>query len=91
VAGGDVAWRVAGADGIQVAVRMPWEEGPCAIVLARRPALGPPGAVRDLLTASIVLCVVLLGAVWFAAGPIVERVRRLTGQVRQSAAARFGK
>jgi hypothetical protein len=46
------AWRVAGADGIQVAVRMPWGEGPCAVVLARRPALGPPGAVSDLRSSS---------------------------------------
>lgn len=82
-------WRVAGADGIQVAVRMPWEDGPCAIVLARRPVLGPPGAVSDLLIGSIVLCGVLLGAVMLSAGPLVERVRRLTGQVRQSAATRY--
>ena len=82
-------WRVAGADGIQVAVRMAWEDGPCAIVLARRPVLGPPGAVRDLLIGSLVLCAVLLGAVLLAAGPIVERVRRLTAQVRQSAATRY--
>lgn len=82
-------WRVAGADGIQVAVRMPWEGGPCAVVLARRPSLGPPGAVSDLLVGSLVLCAVLLGAVMLAAGPLVERVRRLTGQVRQSAATRY--
>ena len=82
-------WRLGTADGIQVAVRMTWPEGPCAIVLARRPTFGPPGAVRDLLTGSIALCAVLLAAVMLAAGPLVERVRRLTAQVRLSAATKY--
>ncbi len=65
----------------QVAVRMPWDEGPCAVVLMR--AKGPPswfsGAVLmpALLVALVVIFVALL-----AAGPIVGRVRRLTESVR---------
>ena len=65
----------------QVAVRMPWGEGPCAVVLMR--AKGPPhwfsGAV--LMPAFLVALVVILVAL-FAAGPIVRRVRQLTESVR---------
>lgn len=66
----------------QVAVRMPWVEGPCAIVLMRSKA--PPswfsGAV--LMPAFLVALVVILVAL-FAAGPIVVRVRQLTDSVRK--------
>ncbi len=66
----------------QVAVRMPWDEGPCAVVLMR--AQGPPawfsGAV--LAPAFLVALVVILVAL-FAAGPIVRRVRQLTESVRK--------
>ena len=66
----------------QVAVRMPWDEGPCAVVLMR--AKGPPhwfsGAV--LMPAFLVALVVILVAL-FAAGPIVRRVRQLTESVRK--------
>ena len=66
----------------QVAVRMPWGEGPCAVVLMR--AKGPPhwfsGAV--LMPAFLVALVVILVAL-FAAGPIVRRVRQLTESVRK--------
>lgn len=76
-------------EGFEFAVRMPWEEGPCAIMLAQRPDTGPRSAVIDLLWSSLALCGVLLGAVLFAAGPIVERVRVLTAQVRDSAAGGY--
>jgi signal transduction histidine kinase len=66
----------------QVAVRMPWDDGPCAVVLMR--AKGPPpwfsGAV--LTPAFLVALVVILVAL-FAAGPIVRRVRQLTESVRK--------
>jgi len=65
----------------QVAVRMPWNDGPCAVVLMR--AKGPPpwfsGAV--LMPAFLVALVAILVAL-FAAGPIVRRVRQLTEAVR---------
>jgi signal transduction histidine kinase len=61
---------------------MPWDEGPCAVVLMR--AKGPPswfsGAV--LMPAFLVALVVILVAL-FAAGPIVRRVRQLTESVRK--------
>jgi signal transduction histidine kinase len=70
----------------QVAVRMPWDEGPCAVVLMR--AKGPPpwfsGAV--LMPAFLVALVVILVAL-FAAGPIVRRVRQLTESVRKIGSA----
>jgi signal transduction histidine kinase len=66
----------------QVAVWMPWNDGPCAVVLMR--AKGPPpwfsGAV--LMPAFLVALVTILVAL-FAAGPIVRRVRQLTEAVRR--------
>ena len=60
---------------------MPWDEGPCAVLLMR--SKGPPswfsGAV--LMPAFLVALVVILVAL-FAAGPIVRRVRQLTESVR---------
>jgi signal transduction histidine kinase len=82
-AGNDIAFhRSADRRRAQVAVRMPWDEGPCAIVLMR--AKGPPrwfsGAV--LMPAFLVALVMILVAL-FAAGPIVRRVRQLTESVRK--------
>lgn len=66
----------------QVAVRMPWDQGPCAVVLVR--GKGPPpwfsGAV--LMPALLVALVMILVAL-LAAGPIVRRVRQLTESVRR--------
>jgi signal transduction histidine kinase len=66
----------------QVAVRMPWKDGPCAIVLLR--AKGPPpwfsGPV--LLPAFLVALIVIVVAL-LAAGPLVRRVRQLTDSVRR--------
>jgi len=66
----------------EVAVRMPWTEGPCAVLLLR--AKGPPpwfsGPV--MMPAFLVALVVVLVAL-FAAGPIVGRVRQLTESVRK--------
>lgn len=80
-------WPPATRAGLEVALRMPWD-GPAAVVLVRRPEIGPPNALRDFVLASALLCAVLLGAVVFAAGPVVERVRRLTAQVRRGADAK---
>jgi signal transduction histidine kinase len=82
-AGKDVAaYRSADQRRTQVAVRMAWDEGPCAVVLMR--TKGPPpwfsGAV--LMPAFLVALVVILVAL-FAAGPIVRRVRQLTESVRK--------
>jgi len=82
-AGNDIAaYRSEDHRRTQVAVRMPWDEGPCAVVLIR--AKGPPpwfsGAV--LMPALLVALVMILVAL-FSAGPIVRRVRQLTESVRQ--------
>jgi len=82
-AGNDVAAdRSSDQRRTQVAVRMPWNEGPCSVLLMR--AKGPPswfsGAV--LMPAFLVALVVILVAL-FAAGPIVRRVRQLTDSVRK--------
>jgi signal transduction histidine kinase len=81
-------WPPPSRAGLEVAVRMPWD-GPAAIVLVRRREIGPPNATRDFLVGSALLCAVLLGAVVLAAGPVVERVRRLTAQVRRSADEKY--
>jgi len=82
-AGKDIAsYRSADQRRTQVAVRMAWDEGPCAVVLMR--IKGPPpwlsGAV--LMPAFLVALVMILVAL-FAAGPIVRRVRQLTDSVRK--------
>jgi len=61
----------------QLAVRMPWNEGPCSVLLLR--AKGPPpwfsgAALMPAFLISIMVVIVSL----LAAGPIVRRVRQLT-------------
>ncbi|MFZ1865850.1 MAG: HAMP domain-containing sensor histidine kinase [Polyangiales bacterium] len=82
-AGNDVAaTRTPDSRRAEVAVRMPWNDGPCAVLLLR--AKGPPpwfsGAV--LLPAFVVALVVIFVAL-FSAGPIVRRVRQLTESVHR--------
>ncbi|MBW2548330.1 MAG: HAMP domain-containing histidine kinase, partial [Deltaproteobacteria bacterium] len=82
-AGNDIAaYRSEDHRRTQVAVRMPWDEGPCAVVLMR--AKGPPpwfsGAV--LMPAVLVALVMILVAL-LSAGPVVRRVRQLTESVRK--------
>ena len=92
VGGEDVASEVQEEDGrpwIQVGVRMPWPDGPAALVLVREP-LPPEMADRGLIAwGLLVLCLALLAATWLAAGPIVRRIRRLQAGVRQAAATRY--
>lgn len=84
-----VEWFVPERNGIAVGVKMPWDTGPCAYMLVRRSRVSPPQAQRDLLIGTATVLAVLLGAVMVGAGPLVARVRRLTAQVRASAAARY--
>ncbi len=81
--GEGVASVAAGGPGRFVAVRMPWDEGPCAIVLVRRP--GPPegGAFGRALVPSLVVSAAAVLLAVLAAGPIVRRIRRLTDAVRR--------
>jgi signal transduction histidine kinase len=87
-------WAFTTADGarevgLQLGLRMPWDEGPCTVMLARRRDQGPTSAVSGLLWSSLALCGMLLAAVLFAAAPVVARVRQLTAQVKDSAAGRY--
>jgi signal transduction histidine kinase len=75
--------------GVEVAVRTGWSDGRCAVVLARRVEPAPPGAPPGLVVSTAALLAALLAAVWVAAGPTVRRVRRLTSDVRRSAATRY--
>ncbi len=61
-------------------------EGPCAFVLARIPPR--PGEFRDQLQALALVVFSVLAAAWFAAGPVIPKLRRLADGVRQSAASR---
>ena len=82
-AGNDVvATRAASGRRAEVAVRMPWNEGPCAVLLLR--AKGPPPwfSTAVLMPAFVVALVVIFVAL-FSAGPIVRRVRQLTESVHR--------
>jgi signal transduction histidine kinase len=75
--------------GLLVAVRMPWDEGPCAIVAAIHPRGFHGEPLSSLLVSAVVLCGGFLLAVWLSAGPVVRRIRSLTADVRRSLAARY--
>jgi signal transduction histidine kinase len=70
-----------------VALRMTWNEGPAAIVIAKR--IEPAQSALSDAWPLAALVSLLLGAVVLSAGPIVRRVRRLDLSVRRSAAARY--
>lgn len=66
----------------EVAVRMPWKEGPCAVLLMRSKGPPPWFSAAVLMPAFLVALVVILVAL-LAAGPIVRRIRQLTDSVRR--------
>jgi len=70
----------------RVAVAMPWDDGPCAVILVEQPV--PGRALRPVWAAALVPTVVALGViglVMVALGPVVARIRRLTRAVQRSA------
>ncbi len=69
---------------VHVAQRMAWTDGPCAVLCAWLPA-GDASLSRAQLVPVLVFAAGMVLALWFAAGPIVGRVRRLTGAVRRAA------
>jgi two-component system, OmpR family, sensor histidine kinase BaeS len=75
--------------GVLVAARMPWTEGPCAVIAGFRPEPPRSDANRGLLASALALCAGFLVAVWVASGPVVRRIRALAHDVRRSAAARY--
>ena len=73
--------------GLQLAVTTTSTTGPCDVLLLRmRPR---PGESRDLLISLATILLVVVAAIWFAAGPTIARIRALSGQVRASAASRY--
>lgn len=95
---GDVARALAGGEeakafvrdgALHVAVRLPWDEGPCAAILAARPLRRAETPAPGLLASAVVLCAGFVAAVWVAAGPVVRRIRSLAEDVRRSAASRY--
>lgn len=77
-------------DRVEVLLRSPWPDGPCAYVLVR--GTTPRGFIGAILPASelwLAPLVATLIAVLVAVGPVVGRIRRLTADVRRSAAGGF--
>lgn len=76
--------------GVTVLVRMPWTDGPCALILTR--GTTTPGFVGAILPAGrvwLLALVAVLAAVLLAVGPVIARIRRLTGLVRAASARGF--
>ena len=71
----------------RIALRMPWDEGPCAVLLVRAPrAAALEGIPRDLALALAVL-VLALAAATLALGPPLRRLGQLSRAVRASSKA----
>ncbi len=62
---------------LELAVRMPWEEGPCAVLLIRQKHPPPWLSMATMVPAILASLAVILVAL-LAAGPLVRRIRRLT-------------
>ncbi|HYV45697.1 MAG TPA: HAMP domain-containing sensor histidine kinase [Myxococcaceae bacterium] len=75
-----------------VLLAMPWAEGPCALVLIRRPLLPMEGAVR-VFTPALELwlppAAMLVVGLLIAMGPVVRRLRALRAKVLESAKAGY--
>lgn len=72
-----------------LALKMPWREGPCAVVLARQVVRSDPRALHDLVIGSAFVGIGLVVALLLAAGPAVGRIRALAAGVRRSSADRW--
>ncbi|WNG33021.1 HAMP domain-containing histidine kinase [Archangium violaceum] len=69
----------------EVLVRMPWNSGPCAFVLVKRREPRDTGMLKGLLPPAdmwLMPTVVALVGVLLTLGPVVRRLRQLTGEVR---------
>lgn len=75
--------RMSRGRGEQIAVKMPWTDGPCAVVLLRTRDRVPWLSAAMFVPPLVVTLVVILVSL-FAAGPIVRRVRRLTEAVERN-------
>lgn len=84
-----VPLEVDGVAGRQLVLRMPWKTGPCAVVLVRRIQPAPRESQLFPVWSAVALVVAMLGVVALAAGPVVRRIRRLTGDVERAAKDRY--
>lgn len=85
----DMRVQIGERSGIRVAARMPWGEGPAALVLMTRWGSGPQWLTKNQLITAIALALGLAVAAFVSAGPVVRRVRRLTKEIRGSVAERY--
>jgi signal transduction histidine kinase len=76
---------------LELALRMPWRDGPCAVVLARQDARRDARAAHDLVVGSALVGIGLVVAVLLAAGPAVARIRALAAAVRRSSEEKWRK
>lgn len=77
-----------GVSVLRMGIRMPWSDGPCAVMVAER-ALPSSDDDPVVLWGLGILCAGVLVAVFLAAGPIVRRVRRLEAEVKRAARAGY--
>ncbi|PTL79809.1 cell wall metabolism sensor histidine kinase WalK [Vitiosangium sp. GDMCC 1.1324] len=69
----------------EVLVRMPWGSGPCAFVLVQRQEPPDPGLLKGLVPPPnvwLLPTLIALAGVLLSVGPVVRRLRQLTGEVR---------
>ena len=84
-AGASTFWSGSGR-GVELVVPL-GDDGPCALVLARMPP--PPGELRDRTVALALVVISVFSAAWFAAGPVISKLRRLEASVGRSAASHY--
>ena len=82
-------WQEGGRDGRRLLLETPWPDGPCAVLLVERVFPRTPGETNAFTYAMLALVGGLLLAVLLFAGPLVRRIRRLTGDVTRSAASHY--
>ncbi len=75
--------------GRQLLARTPWPDGPAAFVLVRRADPIPPDFGSFAVWSAAAIAVAMAAVVAMAAGFVVRRITRLTGDVRRSAAERY--
>lgn len=88
--GETLAFRTRPDSTLELAMRMPWSEGPCAILVIRRQApmlaASERAWTRELMVALGVLAAAL-GVALFSLGPPLTRLRRLAEAVRAAPGA----
>jgi signal transduction histidine kinase len=81
------SFPVAEGQGRQLALRMPWRDGPCAVLLGRFGGFIIPPSTQILR--GVVIVLFLVGTSLVGALPIIARIRRLTSAVKRSAASMY--